>query len=266
MQDKEFSICELGSWDNPPSSSSGSDAKVSTTANGGNNDDQARVSLVLSQKQEVFYRIEGDFMSMLRKCLESESGGSRTVLCGYIDHFQSIVSHDVGWGCGWRNIQMLSSHLIKQRQEAREVLYGGSGLVPNIESLQRWLELAWEKGFDPPGSDDFDRKIYGTRTWIGTTECAALLRSFGLRVRIVDFSTSKATEVYGPMDRFLSKGKVDSSAAVSSASVKESYRDSSVLPGKGKGHQVLARWVWNYFSSSNTDRSGNRSVVLSEKS
>ncbi|XP_057774114.1 LOW QUALITY PROTEIN: uncharacterized protein LOC130993297 [Salvia miltiorrhiza] len=204
-------------------------------------------------------------MIMLRKCLESESGSSRTVLCGYIDHFQSTVSHDVGWGCGWRNIQMLSSHLIKQRQEARQVLYGGSGFVPNIESLQRWLELAWEKGFDPPGSDDFDRKIYGTEKWIGTTECAALFRSFGLRARIVDFSTRKATEVYGPMDRFLSKGKVGSSVSVSSG--KESYRDSSVLPGiQGKGHQVLARWVWKYFSSSNADRSGNHRVVLSEKS
>ncbi|XP_047970464.1 zinc finger-containing ubiquitin peptidase 1 isoform X1 [Salvia hispanica] len=245
--------------DSAPSSSYVVDARVDTTASGGNRYDQVHASLVVSQRQEVSYKIECDLMVMLRKCLESESGSSRTVLCGYIDHFQSIVSHDHGWGCGWRNIQMLSSHLIKQRQEARQALYGGSGFVPNIESLQRWLELAWEKGFDPPGSDDFDRRVHGTRTWIGTTECAALLRSFGLRARIVDFSTRKAAGVYGPMDRFLSKG-AGSSVAVSAG--KESDRDY----GKGKGHQVLARWVWNYFSSSNARRSSNQHVVLSEKS
>ncbi|KAL1565471.1 zinc finger-containing ubiquitin peptidase 1-like isoform X1 [Salvia divinorum] len=245
--------------DSAPSSSHGIDARVDTTASEGNRNDRGHASLVLSQKREVLYKIEFDLMAMLRRCLELERGSSRTVLCGYIDHFQSIVSHDHGWGCGWRNIQMLSSHLIKQRQEAQQVLYGGSGFVPNIESLQRWLELAWNKGFDPPGSDDFNQRVHGMKTWIGTTECAALLRSFGLRARIVDFSTRKAAGVSGPMDRFLSKG-VDSSIAVSIG--EKSYRDF----GKGKGHQVLARWVWNYFSSSNTGESGNQPVVLSEKS
>lgn len=197
---------------------------------------------------------------MLRRCLEAESGSSTSILCGYIDHFQSIAFHDVGWGCGWRNIQMLSSYLIRQGKEAREVLYGGSGFVPGIEWLQGWLELAWAKGFDPPGSDDFDRKIYGRTNWIGTTECATLFRSFGLRARIVDFSGKKTADVHGPMDRFVSKGNLDSSVSVSSR--KESYRHSSALPDKG-GHQVLARWVWNYFSSSNAD---SRRVVLSDKS
>lgn len=262
-KDKDSLICGIGYLDSPPSSSSGGDAKVA--ASGGNNNDEERASLVFSQKKELFYKVEGDLMIMLRRCLELESQSSTTVLCGYIDHFQSTVYHDVGWGCGWRNIQMLSSHLIRQRQEASEVLYGGSGFVPNIESLQRWLELAWAKGFDPPGSDDFDRKIYGKRNWIGTTECAALFRSFGLRARIVDFSSrKKTTQVYGPMDTFLSKGKLDSSVAVSSE--KESYRHSSVVPEKVKGHQVLAQWVCNYFSSGNTDRSGHHRVVLSKKS
>ncbi|KAH6832093.1 hypothetical protein C2S53_007930 [Perilla frutescens var. hirtella] len=256
---KDSLIFGVGYWDSSPSSSSGGDAKV--TASGGNNNDE---SLSLLQKNEVFYKVEGDLMIMLRRCLELESKDSKTVLCGYIDHFQSAASHDVGWGCGWRNIQMLSSHLIRQRQDARQVLYGGSGFVPNIESLQRWLELAWAKGFDTPGSDDFDRKVYGTRNWIGTTECAALLRSFGLRARIVDFSSRKTTQVYGPMDLFLSKGKLDLSVVVSSE--KESCRHSDVLSDKVKGHQALAQWVWNYFSRSNADKSGNHHVVLSEKS
>lgn len=277
MQAEDSLKCWSGSWDSPQSSSSGCDAKE--TACGGNINDEKRGSLVRSQKKEIFYKVEGSLMTLLRKCLELESENSISVLCGHIDHFQSTESWDVGWGCGWRNIQMLSSHLIRQRQEAREVLYGGSGFVPNIGSLQRWLELAWAIGFDTPGSDEFDQKIYGKRNWIGTTECAALFRSFGLRARIVNFSRRdfelassvpglgfdkrKTTQVYGPMDVFLSKGKLDLSLMVSSG--KESYRHSSVSSEKVKGHQVLTEWVWNYFSSNNANKSGNHRVVLSEK-
>ncbi|KAE9599655.1 putative peptidase C78, ubiquitin modifier-specific peptidase 1/ 2 [Lupinus albus] len=157
-------------------------------------------------------------MALLRSCLESEAENSRTILLGYVDHFQSIESDDVGWGCGWRNIQMLSSHLPAQRSEAREILFG---------------EIAWERGFDVFGSDQFNHAIYDMKKWIGTTECAALFHSYGLRTRIVDFGPKeygpfylsvsgsivggqqlvgidagrkrKSLEVYGPMDRYLSR-------------------------------------------------------------
>ncbi|KAL2540329.1 Peptidase C78 [Abeliophyllum distichum] len=188
--------------------------------------------------------------------------------------FKSVESEDVGWGCGWRNIQMLSSHLLKQRQEAREVLYGGSGFVPDIAALQRWLELAWERGFDTLGSNDFDQKIYGRRNWIGTTECAALFRSFALRARIVDFcgkdvslgktvGKRKVMQVYGPMDKFLLKGDSKIPGAVSSGD--GSCKHSNIPFGNIEGHQVLIDWVWNYFSGNNSIQTGNQRVVLSGK-
>ncbi|KAG2399563.1 Ethylene-responsive transcription factor [Vigna angularis] len=68
---------------------------------------------------------------------ESEIGNSISILSGYVDHFQCLESEDAGWGCGWRNIQMLSSHVLVQRPEARKALFGGSGFVPDILSLQR---------------------------------------------------------------------------------------------------------------------------------
>lgn len=37
------------------------------------------------------------------------------------------------------------------------------------------------------GKDQLGGQLQGTRTWIGTTECAALLRSFGVKAKIVDF-------------------------------------------------------------------------------
>ncbi|KAK1303804.1 hypothetical protein QJS10_CPB11g01901 [Acorus calamus] len=145
--------------------------------------------LVRLQIRSPLYKVQGGLMDLLKRCLELESGSEQSIISGHVDHFQSIESEDSGWGCGWRNIQMLSSHLLAQRQEARQVMFGGSGFVPDIPSLQRWLEIAWEMGFDIFGSDTFNRKICGSTEWIGTTECATLFCSFGLRARIVDFGS-----------------------------------------------------------------------------
>ncbi len=41
------------------------------------------------------------------------------------------------------------------------------------------------------GRKQLGGRVQGTRTWVGTTEAAALLRSFGLRARIVDFLGSR---------------------------------------------------------------------------
>lgn len=100
---------------------------------------------------------------------------------------------------------MLISHLLMQRQEAKEVLFGDSRFVPDIASLQRWLEIAWERDFDALGYDHFNQNIYGSRKWIGTTESAALFRSFGLRARIVDFGSKGNRNLSNYWDRWIGK-------------------------------------------------------------
>ena len=52
--------------------------------------------------------------------------------------------------CGWRNLQTLASHLLTL-QEYKAVLFGGAGFVPDVASLQAWLEVAWKAGFDVEG-------------------------------------------------------------------------------------------------------------------
>lgn len=255
--------------------------------------------LVELQRKDEFYKVDGGLMALLRNCLESDGENSRSILSSYVDHFQCIESEDVGWGCGWRNIQMLSSHLLAQMPEAREVLFGGSKFVPDIPSLQRWLEIAWERGLDVPGSLQFNQAIYGSQKWIGTTECAALLRSFGLRSRMVDFGPKeseslylsvpgssvgaqelvrtndgrkrKFPDVYGPMDRYLSRGvsKTSFNQNVKSCSVdRESDGDrvaENSAAKQSKGHQVLMDFVWNYFSNKSSIQFGHRRVIVSEK-
>ncbi|KAF8099937.1 hypothetical protein N665_0235s0035 [Sinapis alba] len=214
-------------------------------------------SLVRLQTKSPFYRVgNGGLICLLKTCLESKTKPldcSTSLLSGYVDHFQSS-KEDKGWGCGWRNIQMQCSHLLSRREEVKRVLFGGSNFVPDIPSLQRWLELAWNSGFDVSGGLHFGNRICGCKKWIGTTECAALLRSFGLRARVVDFAPKKSRSMYlsvpgsalapkrrayGPMDRYVvNKGGSDS------------HGSSSSRISKGA---VLMDWVWNYFSDNRLD-------------
>ncbi|AQK67698.1 zinc finger-containing ubiquitin peptidase 1 isoform X1 [Zea mays] len=223
--------------------------------------------MVRAQIRSKVQEVEGGIMSLLRSCLESEAGSSKSMISGYIDHHQSLSSEDKGWGCGWRNIQMLSSHLLKQRQEAREVLFGGSGFVPDIPSLQRWLEIAWDKKFDTIGSSHFHNKVYGAKKWIGTTECATLFRSFGLRAKIVDFDSTEssdlqsknsshaASQVRGLMDKFLIKSNSPKSSSEFCQEDAESMR----------GQHALVDWVWNYFACERSDRLTTQRATVSNK-
>ncbi|KHG22887.1 Meiotically up-regulated protein [Gossypium arboreum] len=129
--------------------------QIQIASSSGSTDVVSISSLIGLQTRSNFYHVKDGLISLLRNCLELEArhNSSVTILSGYVDHFQSLPSVDVGWGCGWRNIQMLSSHLLAHRKEARKVL-------------------------------------------IGTTECASLFRSFGLRARVVDFGPKESELLY----------------------------------------------------------------------
>lgn len=251
--------------------------------------DKYSASCIVSlQIGESFHKVEGGLMMLLSRCLDMENDNVKSVISGYVDHFQSMESEDCGWGCGWRNIQMLSSHLLMERQEAKEVLFGGSGFVPDIPSLQRWLELAWERGFDTLGAKSFNYKIYGSKKWIGATECATLFRSFGLRARIIDFdgelvessessqqrlhlgkkARRKEKHIYGPMDKFLLHTVMhDKSRHTSHFSAHDHVSgktDSGNCLRKTNGPQVLVDWAWTYFNSGVSGGCSHR-VSISEK-
>ena len=63
--------------------------------------------------------------------------------------------------------------------------------MPDIGGIQSWIEKAWKAGFDVPGGEEFGNLLSGTEEWIGATECAALLRYFGIRAVVVDFSMNQ---------------------------------------------------------------------------
>ncbi|KOC68647.1 Zinc finger with UFM1-specific peptidase domain protein, partial [Habropoda laboriosa] len=125
-----------------------------------------------------------------------------TWMCSTVDHYATTYG-DKGWGCGYRNLQMLISSLL-QHTGYNELVYKawnsglGSGSstknplrssIPSISRLQRMIEWAWAQGFDTQGAEQLGGKLVNTRKWIGPTEVVILLSSLRIKCQLVDFYT-----------------------------------------------------------------------------
>ncbi|XP_035019759.1 zinc finger-containing ubiquitin peptidase 1 isoform X3 [Hippoglossus stenolepis] len=99
------------------------------------------------------------------------------------DHYCSSAG-DKGWGCGYRNFQMLISSL--QCIDVYSSFLQDKD-VPSIPRVQSMIEEAWKEGLDPQGASHFNQRLQGTRAWIGATEMYSLLTSLGISARIIDF-------------------------------------------------------------------------------
>jgi zinc finger-containing ubiquitin peptidase 1 len=58
---------------------------------------------------------------------------------------------DARYGCGYRNIQVMMSFLVRRGQDYAQRVYGGRG-IPTVHALQRSIELSWSQGFDVDGA------------------------------------------------------------------------------------------------------------------
>lgn len=110
---------------------------------------------------------------------------SRTWLCSNVDHYGASYG-DKGWGCGYRNLQMLLSSLAAN-STYQQVLFNGRPLIPSIPKIQRLIEAAWQKGFDLQGSEQLGGKVVNTTKWIGATEIVATLSSLKIKCQLLDF-------------------------------------------------------------------------------
>ncbi|KAI8980382.1 peptidase family C78-domain-containing protein [Pilobolus umbonatus] len=118
--------------------------------------------------------------------LESNFNNNETrsaYLCSpYTDHIPTDFS-DLGWGCGYRNCQMLMTFLERQKEDGDYLLRQ----VLDISGLQLLLERAWKEGFDSLGAQQLKHHVFKTRKWIGTSEVYTLLTYLGIRSTIIDF-------------------------------------------------------------------------------
>ncbi|EDV24467.1 uncharacterized protein TRIADDRAFT_56280 [Trichoplax adhaerens] len=113
----------------------------------------------------------------------SNDGKKEVILCLPVDHFSSNYA-DFGWGCGYRNIQMLLSCLMGCSQY-KSVLFSE---IPSVTELQSYIERAWKKGFDVEGASQLGNCLHNTKKWIGATEIASLFLSKHVWCKLVDFS------------------------------------------------------------------------------
>lgn len=118
----------------------------------------------------------------------------RLIFCTNIDHYGSS-SKDIGWGCGYRNTQMLLSCLIKRGdyKQRLQTLWEGKpqtdDVIPSIQLLQKSIQTAWSEGFDQTGAQQLGHLLVDTRKWIGATEVVTLLSYVRIRCLLVDFHT-----------------------------------------------------------------------------
>ncbi|CAO3691327.1 unnamed protein product [Umbelopsis ramanniana] len=121
--------------------------------------------------------------------LKKQGKTSMVYLCSPDTDHVATGLLDLGWGCGYRNCQMLMTYLSKQQEQNVPILDG----VVNIKGLQLLLEKAWKEGFDPAGAAQLEHRVYKTHKWIGTTEVYTMLAYLGIRCTILDFDRPTGT-------------------------------------------------------------------------
>ncbi|GAB0093271.1 zinc finger-containing ubiquitin peptidase 1 [Sergentomyia squamirostris] len=129
----------------------------------------------------------------------SSPGVIKSLVCSAVDHYASSYG-DKGWGCGYRNLQMLLSSLL-QNTTYNEALYSAWGnqgpsrtAMPSISRLQVMVEAAWNQGFDVQGSESLGCKLQNTRKWIGATEVFTVLSWLRINCHFVDFHRATSSD------------------------------------------------------------------------
>lgn len=109
------------------------------------------------------------------------------VLCHSSTKHCTVEYSDKGFGCGYRNCQMIFSSLLAKPNYRIHLKRQGIDSVPSVKHIQEMIESAWLMGFDTMGAQQLDNKLINTRKWIGATEIMALLSSMGIPTTLYDF-------------------------------------------------------------------------------
>uniref|UniRef100_A0A0B7AIP2 C2H2-type domain-containing protein n=1 Tax=Arion vulgaris TaxID=1028688 RepID=A0A0B7AIP2_9EUPU len=123
--------------------------------------------------------------------------GQVVYLCAPTDHYSGSYG-DTGWGCGYRNFQMILSCLSRYPEYAQRI-FADNLSIPSIPKLQQIIETAWKKGFDPQGCRQLRGQLVNTSKWIGATEIVATLSSLGIKCLLVDFHAPSAPDGTHPL-------------------------------------------------------------------
>jgi hypothetical protein len=109
--------------------------------------------------------------------------GSTFKLCHpSLELAHTVRGVDRGWGCGYRNITMLTSVLRVMYPERLVALPSDVSIL----WIQSQIERGWQLGFDTVGGAQLAYRLRGKNKWIGATEVLVFLASIGFRSVVVD--------------------------------------------------------------------------------
>jgi hypothetical protein len=162
------------------------------------------------------------------------------ILATKVSHFYSGHG-DRGWGCGYRNIQMMCSSL-SELPHFKKSMFGGIGYIPTIPVLQQCLEAAWAAGFDP-GAKERLHGVFGGNKWIGTYDAVSMLRYFGIHMELQTFTAKRRPGAASSSSSSSSNGNTSNIVSLST------FKYHRFQPAIYVPHTEMFKWVWNYFES-----------------
>ncbi|ESZ99444.1 hypothetical protein SBOR_0206 [Sclerotinia borealis F-4128] len=148
---------------------------------------------------------------VLAQLLDQDSATSYAYLCDpAVLHVSKLLRE--GGFCGYRNIQMVSSYIVKSQFPGHDVF---RDKVPTIFDIQEYIENAWDEGFNSQGRTETGG-IRGTRKYIGTPDAQAMFCSLGIPCDTVALKTKKergeapaANLLYQKIEEYFLEGCVD---------------------------------------------------------
>ncbi|KAK7417316.1 hypothetical protein QQZ08_011659 [Neonectria magnoliae] len=146
---------------------------------------------LLQQEGQV---INDGVMPVLGQLLEQSPSTQYAYLCHPRVQHVSKLRREGGF-CGYRNIQMLISHIISARSTGAE-LFGPT--FPTIFEIQDLIENAWDNGFNAQGRVETGG-VKGTRKYIGTPEAQAVFCSLSIPCSVQAFKDKERGKAKTPL-------------------------------------------------------------------
>ncbi|KAG4034044.1 hypothetical protein MFRU_003g00220 [Monilinia fructicola] len=162
---------------------------------------------------------------VLAQLLDQDRAVSYAYLCDpAVLHVSKLLRE--GGFCGYRNIQMLSSYIVRSQFPGHNVFHDK---VPSIFDIQEYIENAWDQGINSQGRIETGG-IRGTRKYIGTPDAQAMFCSLGIQCDTVALKTRKergetpaANLLYQKVEEYFLDGCVDFESKVRETSLPPIY-------------------------------------------
>lgn len=126
---------------------------------------------------------------VLARLSQLDRSVERAFYCSPEVHHVCKMAKEGGF-CGYRNIQMLISHIRDTDGPGAEHF---RGRLPSILKLQDMIEDAWDMGFNSSGRVETGG-IRATRKYIGTPEAQALFMSLDIPCEATAYTTTDTVE------------------------------------------------------------------------